>query len=114
VRPDGKKSFMITLELDPAVDVSDPGEDDDVISALLNTPVNSGEVKSYDPGPIGGKLRCVRYEVSNATSSRCVWGNDTATVTAQPVVSSGPRPTPSQTATEVRSFLAELRIRTAS
>ncbi|MFD5701361.1 hypothetical protein [Streptomyces lasiicapitis] len=111
VRPDGKKSYRVTLELDPTVDVSDPGEDDDVVSALLNTRVESGNVRNYDPGPIGGKLRCVRYEVAGTTSSRCVWGNDTATVTAQPVIPSGPRPTPKQTARDVRSFLAELHIR---
>ncbi|TGB08406.1 hypothetical protein [Streptomyces sp. MZ04] len=111
VHPDGVKSFMITLDLDPIVDDSDPGGNDDVISALLNTPIDSGAVKTYDPGSIGGKLRCVKYAVKNTTSSRCVWGNDVATVTAQPVVTSGTRPTPGQTATEVRSFLAELHIR---
>ncbi|MEU6990930.1 hypothetical protein ABZ953_09790 [Streptomyces sp. NPDC046465] len=111
VRPDGKKSYTVTLELDPSVDVSDPGEDDDVISVLLNTRVDSGTVRNYAPGPIGGKLRCVEYEVANTTSSRCVWGNSTATVTAQPVIPSGPRPTPKQTATDVQAFLAELHIR---
>ncbi|MFI6090822.1 hypothetical protein [Streptomyces sp. NPDC051218] len=111
VRPDGKKSYMVTLELNPTVDVSDPGEDDEVISVLLNTGVDSGKVRNYAPGPIGGKLRCVKYEVADTTSSRCVWGNDTATVTAQPVIPSGPRPTPAQTATDVQGFLAELHIR---
>jgi hypothetical protein len=111
VRPDGKKSYMVTLELDPSVDVSDPGEDDDVVSALLNTRVDSGKVRSYDPGSIGGKLRCVKYGVANTTSSRCVWGDDTATVTAQPVIPSGPRPTPDQTAADVKAFLAELHVR---
>lgn len=54
VRPGSKKSYMVTLELDPSVDVSDPGEDDEVVSALLNTRVDSGKVRSYDPGSIGG------------------------------------------------------------
>ena len=111
VRPDGKKSYMVTLEVDPTVDLSDPDEDDDVLSALLNTRVDSGRVRNYSPGSIGGKLRCVKYGVANTTSSRCVWGNDTATVTAQPVITSGPRPTPDKTADEVRSFLAELHVR---
>ncbi|MEU8953532.1 hypothetical protein AB0C93_04430 [Streptomyces sp. NPDC048518] len=111
VRPDGKKSYAVTLELNPTVDVSDPGEDDEVISVLLNTSVDSGKVRNYAPGPIGGKLRCVKYEVANTTSSRCVWGNNTATVTAQPVIPSGPRPTPAQTAADVQAFLAELHIR---
>ncbi|MEU9191066.1 hypothetical protein AB0D14_42565 [Streptomyces sp. NPDC048484] len=111
VRPDGKKSYMVTLELNPPVDVSDPGEDDEVISVLLNTSVDSGRVRNYAPGAVGGKLRCVKYGVANTTSSRCVWGNNTATVTAQPVIPSGPRPTPAQTATDVQAFLAELHIR---
>ncbi|NBE50765.1 hypothetical protein [Streptomyces boluensis] len=111
VRADSRKSFMITLDLDPSIDMSDPGEGDDAVSALLGTSVESGEAKSYDPGPIGGKLRCVRYEVANTTSSRCIWGNHAATVTAQPVITSGPRPAPRQTAAEVRTFLAELHVR---
>ncbi|WJV46913.1 hypothetical protein [Streptomyces flavofungini] len=111
VRPGSSKSYMVTLELDPPVDVSDPGEDDDVVSALLNTSVDSGKVRSYSPGSIGGTLRCVEYGVANTTSSRCVWGNDAATVTAQPVITSGPRPKPDETAKDVRAFLAKLRIR---
>lgn len=111
VRADGKKSYRVTLELDPTVNVSDPLEDDDLVSALLETRVDSGKVRSYDPGSIGGKLRCVKYAVADTTSSRCLWGNDTATVTAQPVIPSGPRPTPDQTARDVRAFLAALRIR---
>ncbi|MFH8469160.1 hypothetical protein [Streptomyces sp. NPDC017991] len=110
VRADDRKSFIITLDLDPVADVSDPGEGDDFVSVILGTSVDSGEAKTYDPGPIEGKLLCVQYEVADTTSSRCVWGNGTALVTAQPVVTSGPRPTPRQTATEVRSFLGELRI----
>ncbi|MFG3258834.1 hypothetical protein [Streptomyces sp. NPDC048172] len=111
LRADGKKSFAITLDLDPGIDVSDPGEDDDAVSAILGTSVASGEAKSYAPGRIGGKLRCVEYAVAKTTSSRCVWGSEAATVTAQPVVTSGPRPTPGRTAAETRSFLAALRIR---
>jgi len=40
-----------------------------------------------------------------------VWGNDDATVTAQPIATGGPRLTPDQTAAEVRTFLAELHIK---
>ncbi|MFI1415173.1 hypothetical protein ACH4Y0_35360 [Streptomyces sp. NPDC020707] len=110
LRADDRKSFIITVDLDPVADVSDAGKGDDVISTILGTSVESGEAKSYDPGPIAGKLLCVQYAVNGTTSSRCLWGNGTALVTAQPVVTSGPRPTPGQTATEVRSFLSELHV----
>ncbi|WP_344533679.1 hypothetical protein [Streptomyces albiaxialis] len=109
-REGGRKSFAISLDLHPVADDSDPVEDE-VVSELLGTRVESGRAKRYRPGPIGGKLRCVEYEVARTTSSRCVWGDGRATVTAQPVVTSGPRPTPGKTAAEVRAFLAELRIR---
>ncbi|WP_459247874.1 hypothetical protein [Streptomyces youssoufiensis] len=108
---DKRKALAITLRLDPSIDVSDPTEDEDAVSQILGIRVASDEVKSYDPGPIGGTLRCVRYEVADTTSARCVWGNDAASVTVQPVVTSGPRPTVGQTARETRSFLDELRLR---
>ncbi|WP_369213151.1 hypothetical protein [Streptomyces flavofungini] len=113
VGSDGVKSYMVTLELDPSVDVSEPGEDDDIVSVLLGTPVDSGQVRSFDPGQIGGTLRCVEYGAAATTSSRCVWGNSAATVTAQPVVTSGPRPTPEQTARDVKLFLHELAIQSS-
>ncbi|WP_314414839.1 hypothetical protein [Streptomyces sp. DSM 40484] len=56
VRSDGKKSFIITVDLDPVADVSDPGEGDDIVSMILGTSVDSAEAKSYDPGSIAGKL----------------------------------------------------------
>ncbi|MFE6776523.1 hypothetical protein [Streptomyces sp. NPDC057676] len=106
----GKRAYAITLDLDPIIDVSDPGEDDAAVSMILGTDVTSDATRSYDPGSIGGTLRCVRYEVAETTSARCVWGNKAATVTAQPVITSGPRPTPDQTARDTRAFLAELRV----
>ncbi len=108
---DKRKALAITLRLDPSIGVSDPNEDEDAVSQILGTRVTSDEVKSYDPGPIGGTLRCVRYEVADTTSARCAWGNDAASVTVQPVVTSGPRPSVGQTAKETRSFLDELRLR---
>ncbi|MEU9190741.1 hypothetical protein AB0D14_40800 [Streptomyces sp. NPDC048484] len=91
---DGKKSFIITVDLDPVADVSDPGEGDDAVSVVFGTSVESGGAKTYNPGPIGGKLLCVQYAVADTTSSRCVWGNSTGLVTAQPVVVSSPGPIP--------------------
>ncbi|MEU3963643.1 hypothetical protein AB0F42_28220 [Streptomyces buecherae] len=109
--PDRRRAFAITLDLDPVIDVSDPDEDDDAVSMILGTSVTSDDVESYAPGPLGGALRCVRYAVAGTTSARCVWGNKAASVTAQPVITSGPRPPVARTAEETRSFLAELRLR---
>ncbi|MFF5718633.1 hypothetical protein [Streptomyces buecherae] len=71
----------------------------------------SEDVENHDPGPVGGTLRRVRYAVADTTSARCVWGSKAASVTAQPVITSGPRPSVARTAKETRAVLTELRLR---